>query len=60
MVRGGYGQITDAMAAALDVRRGHPVAAILAGENSVTVRLRSGAAFDLHEYNVKRLTYYLV
>lgn len=44
MVRGGYGQITDALAARLDVRRNSPVTAISAGENAIKVKLESGAA----------------
>lgn len=44
MVRGGYGQITDALAAKLDVRLGCRVALIAAGEASVKVKTLSGTA----------------
>ena len=42
MVRGGYGQITDALAARLDVRLGQPVTSISAEDDLVKVRVKSG------------------
>ena len=43
MVKGGYGQITDGLAANLDVRLNHPVYQIAAKENGVEVMTESGA-----------------
>ena len=42
MVRGGYGQITDALAARLDVRLGQPVTSITAENDLVKVTVKSG------------------
>ena len=46
MVRGGYGQITDALAARLDVRLGQPVTSITAETDLVKVRAKSGTGLS--------------
>ena len=42
MLRGGYGQVTQGLAAGLDVRLGCPVTSIEASESSVMVTSASG------------------
>ena len=42
MVKGGYGQIPQAMAACLDVQLNSPVTSIAATESSVSVTVQSG------------------
>ena len=55
MVRGGYGQITDALAARLDVRLGQPVTSITAENDLVKVTVKSGTGLS-HLCFAERMT----